>query len=352
MIKTTKEKEEAVNKAKLDLQMRERKVEEDKAMQEPRSDPESVMSSLTSSTGESGDSRIASGRARKVSSEVSSEENGSRKRKSSSGSIADCTANKRNRKNKTSDKHCSESSGEEQGCLTSNGRVGSLDKTASSVSDITDSNKGSSKSTRDTQNCNQRLDEDDESGTPSSLSASSSAAVVKGHDRSNPHTRHADVVVKGRHVERKHKPSSEATSMEESFVLDYEEVFLKSNVPQVLATTAGRIVAWNDFFLKATGILRSGAKGLTIFSLVKQEKLSNLFEIVAKALRKDPPSSVRRAKDKESENAEGPQWDYEAMTLPCIEFPLSKEHSERGKLADPLYITVSVNKLCKSVFYF
>ena len=77
LIKVTKEKEEAVNKAKSDLQMKERKVEEEKALQESRSDPESVMSSLTASTGDSGNSNASNNHhsAKKVSSENSSSEN-------------------------------------------------------------------------------------------------------------------------------------------------------------------------------------------------------------------------------------------------------------------------------------
>lgn len=334
LIKATKEKEEAVSKAKSDLQMKERKAEEEKALQESRSDPESVMSSLTSSTGDSGNSSKSHHKAKKVSSENSSSEEGQRKRKSSS----DGTPNKK-RKSNSGHSGSSESSGEEpQG---SNQQ--SLDKTTSSVSDITDSNKGSSNSGSDTQNSNQRSDDEDASGTPSSISASSSAAVV-GRDGKKPRTKHADVVIKERSGDRKHKFPTEVTSLEESFVLDYEEVFVKSNVPQIIATTAGRIIAWNGFFLKATGISKAGVKGLTIFSLVKQEKLSNLFEIVARALRKDTSSlSTEPLSDSSSTSVESQKWDYAGMTLPCIDFPSSKERPAIGKgLVNPLYITVTL----------
>lgn len=238
-MKETAEKEEAVNKAKSDLQMKKRKVEEEKALQESRSDPESVMSSLTSSTGD--DSR-----AKKVSSEHSSDD-GQRKRKTCSDGTSS-SSNKKSRSSNSGHSGSSESSAEGQGCTRSNQQ--SLDKTASSVSDITDSNKGSSNSGSDTQNSNQRSDDDDESGTPSSISASSSAAVVQDRDGKKYHTKHADVVIKGRNTERQHKLSKEVTSLEESFVLDYEEVFIRSNVPQLIATTAGKIIACK-FFLES-----------------------------------------------------------------------------------------------------
>jgi len=333
LIKVTREKEEAVTKAKSDLQMKERKVEEEKALQESRSDPESVMSSLTSSTGNSSNNHHT---AKKVSSENSSSEEGQRKRKSSS----DGTSSNKKRKSNSGHSGSSESSGEEPLRLNQQ----SLDKTTSSVSDITDSNKGSSNSGSDTQNSNQRSDDDDDaSGTPSSISASSSAAVV-GRDVKKHRTKHADVVIKERSGDRQHKFPTEVTSLEESFVLDYEEVFVKSNVPQIIATTAGRIIAWNGFFLKATGISKAGVKGLTIFSLVKQEKLSNLFEIVARALRKDSSAlSTEQLSESSSTCVESQKWDYAGMTLPCIDFPSSKERPTCGKgLVNPLYITVTL----------
>jgi len=315
------------------LQMKERKVEEEKALQESRSDPESVMSSLTSSTGDSSNNHHT---AKKVSSENSSSEEGQRKRKSSS----DGTSSNKKRKSNSGHSGSLESSGEEPQRLNQQ----SLDKTTSSVSDITDSNKGSSNSGSDTQNSNQRSDDDDDaSGTPSSISASSSAAVV-GRDAKKHRTKHADVVIKERSGDRQHKFPTEVTSLEESFVLDYEEVFVKSNVPQIIATTAGRIIAWNGFFLKATGISKAGVKGLTIFSLVKQEKLSNLFEIVARALRKDSSAlSTERLSESSSTCVESQKWDYAGMTLPCIDFPSSKERPTCGKgLVNPLYITVTL----------
>jgi len=54
LIKVTKEKEEVVMKAKLEDTVYQQKIEEDKALQESRSDRESVMSGLTNSSSGSG----------------------------------------------------------------------------------------------------------------------------------------------------------------------------------------------------------------------------------------------------------------------------------------------------------
>ena len=87
-------------------------------------------------------------------------------------------------------------------------------------------------------------------------------------------------------------------------------------------------------------------KGLTIFSLVKQEKLSHLFEIVAKALRKDAAeaSSATSSEpaDSSSDTTESKKWDYAAMTLPCIDFPSSKEQAAGKGLVNPLFVTVTL----------
>ena len=116
---------------------------------------------------------------------------------------------------------------------------------------------------------------------------------------------------------RKHYPSSEQMPTQHGFELDYEEVFLNSNIPQLLATTDGRILAWNKFFLKATGFDQESIKKATIFGLVKCSKLANLFEIVAKALR----------------NKSQPVGNYLATTLPCVKFQACEQRQ--------LYITVS-----------
>ena len=54
LINVTKEKEEAVMKVKLEVIVYQQKIEENKALQESRSDRESVMSGLTNSSSGSG----------------------------------------------------------------------------------------------------------------------------------------------------------------------------------------------------------------------------------------------------------------------------------------------------------
>lgn len=221
LMKTNKEKEAAVEKAKSDLEMKERKLEEDKALNEARSDPESVASSLTASSARSSEKEDGSeGGARK------------RKRKSPSSSETDGEANtdksaKKPKENSSGDSADS-SSGEEQGCGSAQNI--SLDKTTSSVSDITDSNRGSSGG----------------SEQPSSSSISSTAAVARGTSSRDRADGHADVVVR---INRHHKNNKkmlgneEATSMDSNFDLNFEEAFISSNVPQLIATPAGRIIA-------------------------------------------------------------------------------------------------------------
>lgn len=104
---------------------------------------------------------------------------------------------------------------------------------------------------------------------------------------------------------------------------------------------------------------------MTIFSLVRPEKLSNFFEIVAAALRTDAEDNCKGAVSKTSALTYGDgekegsassghenkipdsnerQWDYAAMTLPCIDFPTMKKRqaSEPTKHTDPLFVTVTL----------
>ena len=148
--------------------------------------------------------------------------------------------------------------------------------------------------------------------------------------------------------------------MDDTFELDYEEVFLKSNVPQLLATTAGRIIAWNDFFLKATGLLASDVDRLTLFSLVRQTDLSKLFEIVAAALRSGTVKTDEYSEDEAHPGQSNPndeehrstanlttvsKWNYTAITLPCTTFrprPITSDVGDEEDLGKPLYITVTL----------
>jgi len=118
---------------------------------------------------------------------------------------------------------------------------------------------------------------------------------------------------------RSDKPSRDATSLEANFRLDYEEVFLKSNVPQIIASTTGRIVAFNEIFLHATALRRNQVDRLTIFSLVQTSMLSNLFELVASSLREDDQQERRN-------NSTKTLQDYSTMTLPCVPFHADRPH--------------------------
>lgn len=169
---------------------------------------------------------------------------------------------------------------------------------------------------------------------------------------------HDDKVVR----ERKRKVAvtelAESSLMETAFDLDYEEVFLKSNVPQLLASTSGQIIAWNDFFLKATGMSASEVDRLTIFSLVRQADLSKLFEIVAAALRsrksdgseesEDEPNASPLTKDLPSSKADATvtgKWNYTAITLPCSAFPArcaATVDAGDERTEKPLYVTVTL----------
>jgi PAS domain-containing protein len=278
-----KEKEEAVKKAQCDLEATKRKLEGEKEQQDSSSEPESTTSSLTDSSGMAGDKAAA------VSSSISS-------------------------------------GGDDSG---------------NQMPDVTDSNITSSSSfSEEVEHSSRRRSLDrEEDDSPSSSSLSSNAAVNKVQGVTSvrsPEAGHADVVIQNNRKRKAPPAQSETTSLEENFELDYEEVFLNSNVPQLLATTSGKVVAWNDFFLRATGFSKREMEHLTIFSLVQSSDLSSVFEIVAAALRTNalPTHEDTRIESsvKSTDNAEPKalQWDYEAMTLPCVKFrPLREVPGEK-----------------------
>jgi hypothetical protein len=177
------------------------------------------------------------------------------------------------------------------------------------------------------------------------VAARGAVAAAEGRDETTRRAEHhhADVVIPKRSTKRKNPPTPqadpEATSIDSCFELDYEEVFLKSNVPQILATPSGRIVAHNEFFLRATGLGAKEVDRLTIFSLVQRAKLSNLFELVAAALRDnrdETPASITNEEQPSSNEgggggggseatststlAQAPLQNYATMTLPCVNF--------------------------------
>jgi len=406
LIKATKEKEKAVEQAKSDLTIRERKLEEDKALQESRSDPESVTSSLTASTAGSTPCSGSGSEKEGAGGQLDSQNN-SKKRKAESGSSGSSEDQDNNTIEADVDKQIMKkvrltkevakgsggddstsstdsSIGEEGGGSGPGGKNISLDKMSSSVSDITDSNRSSSdatgggngktsgkKRTSPSGSYNgtgEQLSstEDNDAGTssgqPSSSSISSTAAVVRGGGSRERHHKHSDVVIKEKKDQKKRKHRREKTSLEQDFQLDYEEVFLTSNIPQLIATAAGRIITWNDFFLRATGLTEQEAKRLTIFSIVQADELSSLFEMVAAALRKSssktPPNKRHRKAilssidlDKESDvsssssKKKSNQQEWAAITLPCISFPAlnsSEKLLGNSHHPNPLFMTVTL----------
>ena len=198
-------------------------------------------------------------------------------------------------------------SGTGSGSGSGNSRTGSgsggsgsagISKTISSVSELTDSNRGSSSNNsgsgggssddlpteQDSNESNSGKREEVAADQPSTSSISSDAAVASEKTSRDRNTGHKDVVFNNKSRKR---PPEEVTSLERTFELNYEEVFHKSNIPQLIASTSGKIVTWNECFCKATGYRKSEIERMTIFSLVKPENLANFFEIVAAALRPD-----------------------------------------------------------------
>jgi PAS domain S-box-containing protein len=156
----------------------------------------------------------------------------------------------------------------------------------------------------------------------------------------------------GRRSHRKRPSEVVAPLRNRADGVDYEEIFAMSNVPQLIATTSGKVVAWNKCFIKATGIRRSEVERMTIFSLVKPDQLSKFFEIVSQVLKVDEggeeasgsdTSESGQAKELTSNNTPiEAKPDYAAMTLPCIDFPAAKRRREiESSSFGRLYVTVS-----------
>ena len=351
-----KEKEEALEKAKKDLEEKQRKMEEDKrAQQDGPSDPESTTSSLTVSSGserrKSGDEKA---------SPESADDGAGKKRKAEDA--GDDKGNKPEKKSRLRTHESSGSSSSDDGNPLAQQRV-NVEQLVS-VSDITDSNKDSSSDGNSSSGCQRPSGHHTlRNGSPNNaINAREFPAQLDDH---------SDVVITGQ--KRKVAPaleSNENSSKSLKFELDYQEVFLKSNVPQILATTSGRIVAWNDFFLKATGLKAKEIDRLTIFSLVRPSKLSKLFEIVAAALRygtlDSEISETEQGKESSTDETTAPSSDsrseklersfvasrtgnYTAVTLPCTNFgPRRRPVGVGGEKGDahftvkPLYMTVTL----------
>jgi len=351
-----KEKEEALEKAKNLLKEKRQKLEEDKrAQQEGPSDPESTTSSLTVSSEPEGRKPAKDD----IASPESANNGESRKRK------ADEASKSREKKSRLraheSSGSSSDDGGGEKPPAQQQVNVGQM----VSVSDITDSGKDSSSDGNSSSGCQKQRPnphKSPRSGSP--YAPDLREPSTRQDDRSDV----SDVVIAG----RKRKAAASARSKEKcktlKFELDYEEVFLKSNVPQILATTSGRIVSWNDFFLKATNLTANEIDRLTIFSLVQSSKLSSLFEIVAMALRTgtldseaseaeqgkestddatEPPSNTSDAKEEGSGTPR--KGNYTAITLPCTNFGPRPKRGGKDESKDnehftvkPLYMTVTL----------
>lgn len=207
----------------------------------------------------------------------------------------------------------------------------SFHKESSTLSDMTDSNQSG---TDGGSGGGANASSNDE-GDVSTSSISSTAAVVLGLEssqntelmgrRRRVQSRHNTTSVKevsdstGRNVE-KEAGTTNHTKKRRGFRYDYKEVFLKSNVPQLIATLSGRIVVWNEFFLRATGLSEREAKRLTIFSIVQPSELSNLYKMVARALAEKSDTSTSATTVDTGGNSSGTE-EWQAITLKCIPFP-------------------------------
>lgn len=209
-----------------------------------------------------------------------------------------------------------------------------------SGSDSGDGNTSSSRATISTKN---GIDEHEGEDLSEASSISSTAAVVSGSgskEQENPHC-----------IVNKKPLSREKTSIEVDFELNYQEVFLASNIPQLIATQTGRIAICNDFFHRATGMSEQDVQRITIFSIVQADKLSTLFELVATSLRRsNSPNSTEHDKNdtsteslKLSKQSKQLNETYKTVTLPCIPFPkgVIKSNENGDKSLCPLFMTVT-----------
>lgn len=89
---------------------------------------------------------------------------------------------------------------------------------------------------------NTSFDECETEDQSDSSSASSTAAVMSGLGSKEQNNLHANIMVKESIGDRKRRHEErEKTSLEMDFQLNYQEVFLASNIPQLIATQTGRI---------------------------------------------------------------------------------------------------------------
>ena len=200
------------------------------------------------------------------------------------------------------------------------------------------------------------MDSNDSGKMTSSFSDTTDSQGSSGGVGSNDHEhRHTNTIFTR---DRKRKHRVEKTSLDEDFQLSYQEVFLASNVPQLIATPAGRIVACNDFFFRVTGLTQKDVKRITIFSMVQVDKLSTLFDLVADSLRKSNGSSSKNDSSNSSSKYDsssslnnvsisddkefGFEAEFETATLPCVPFPQELLDNENGQEKKKLFMNVSI----------
>lgn len=271
------------------------------------------------------------------------------------------------------------------GNLESNNVI-AMHKMSSSLSDVTDSNRCSS----DGQGTNGSSDgqvgagdrevkeyfdlsllvkEESDTSKTTDNSVSTTGAVVNREDELSGEHKHASIIFT---KDRKRK-YSEKTSMDEGFQLSYQEIFLSSNVPQMIATPSGRIVACNDFFFRVTGLTEKDVKKVTIFSMVRVDRLSALFEFVAEALRRSNAHDVSKTSSSEESSKSNSiltsgcagssgnsqcthdrnsdsrteerepsleTLEFETESLPCVSFPNVLTNEKDGQVKK-LYMNVS-----------
>lgn len=230
LISVAKEKEEKLAKTKADFAVRDQKLKEEKMLQDSRSDPESVTSSITAFSTSSAQVQAAS------SSDIDKVGN---KLKDTSHSASETSSDRLTKKRCVDDgSGASSESGPK-------GRDFSVNKMSSSVSEMTDSNRGSSDGKGNSESDSKRDPISSEACSHKSggdSEVSSTAAVVSGIGSQEPCHQHTGIVIKTSQRDRKRKYLEEKNSLDENFTLNYEEVFMNSNVPQIIATWAGRVV--------------------------------------------------------------------------------------------------------------
>lgn len=291
LIDATKEKEEAVERVKSDLQERNQNREVEKAMvlRDHLNQDMSVTSSLTSSTiSTNHSSKEVNKNSEHATANVTSVVHTERKRKAMSqteGNGSERSTNDDMRQKNV----CRISMKGSPVINSSNGVVMksiSIDKVrCSSVSDVADSNQSSEQGfsssaqpeqDRENHTKNQKAQHAEEKISPLKQESVCSTAAVMSF--------------------RKNRGIAEAP-----ITIDYKEVFMTSNVPQIIATTAGKITSWNSFFLKATGLSPREIRSMTIFSMVRADRLSSLFENIASILRKAGSISTEKSADEDHE---------------------------------------------------